>query len=83
MENPSGTEYDNQSHIVKDYGISENIRDFTKDFYWIPSIRIIEIRMENPSGTEYDNQSHTVKDYGISENIRGSTKDFTGFILSE
>ena len=55
MENPSGTEYDNQSHTVKDYGISENIRDFTKDFYWIPSIRIIEIRMENPSGTEYDN----------------------------
>ena len=61
----------------------QKTRDFTKDFYWIPSIRIIEIRMENPSGTEYDNQSHTVKDDGISENIRGSTKDFTGFLLSE
>ena len=55
---------------MKDYGISENIRDFTKDFYWIPSIRIIEFRMENPSGTEYDNQSHTIKDYGISEHMR-------------
>ena len=83
MGSSSGTEYDNKSHTEKDYGISENIRDFTKDFYWIPSIRIIELWTENPSGTEYDNQSHTVKDYGISENIRGSTKDFTGFLLSE
>ena len=52
-------------------------------FYWIPSIRIVEIWKENPSGTEDDNQSHIVKGYGISENRRGSTKCFTGFLLSE
>ena len=28
-ENPSGTEYDNQSHIVKGYGISESKRGST------------------------------------------------------
>ena len=31
-ENPSGTEYDNQSHIVKGNGISENKRESTKYF---------------------------------------------------